>query len=1156
MSRESNERQVRLEKIIAEYLEAVDVGESPESESYLNQYPELADDLREFFRNQAEVENLVAEPASDDEPSPASDVNETTVIGNDAPALEATFVPKTEPTQQGRPPRERIGYFGDYELISEIARGGMGVVYKAKQVNLDRIVALKMILSGQFASEEDVRRFYQEAEAAANLEHPGIVPIFEVGRHEGHHFFSMAFVEGPSLAHLVANSPLPAKTAAEVMKHVADAITYAHDRGVIHRDLKPANILMARKTERGDSSGSQAVTLSTAEGTDATGVFQPKVTDFGLAKKSEGGSELTGTGQILGTPSYMPPEQASGHAQDIAPSADIYSLGAVLYCLLTGHPPFQAANVLDTLMQVLEKEPVSPRDINPRIPKDLETICLKCLQKDRRKRFGSALALAEDLGRFLEGRPVLARPVGMATKCYRWARRNRSIAYLLGIIVLLVCCGFAGSTWFAVYAGLMAQSERHAKNEAIFNEDRAEQERQRADEQSKIAQRKRQEAEREKRHAEQQLTISRRALYALQLSRSHENWRTKPFVAFGGLLNEDRCPPDLRDFCWRYAANLTNRFVKEYPGHQAPKSIDVSNDGKLFASCFFSSNIKVISKETGQVWPMKEKPQAWVRKVRFLPDNRTLLSAGHDKRVTVWNALTGQKIRAIDHGERVGALAVSPDGKWVACGGDEQTRVWQTGEWNEKKTFPFGSRELTFTKDGKNLIVAQDKSILFKNLETDETETWEGHETAINGLDVSPDGNLLLSSDTQTVLLREIGTGKVIHRVTEPLKPEFREVRFSPDGTSFATTSGNYPIKLWSVQTGQLVGAVTPYYGSTSTLAFLPEGRLILTPAEHGKANLKLWKLPSLNPEVAVKHSSLWISSARDRNRLATTDQNQIQIWDHQSPQVIHSWTPRESDKIEGPIGGLEFLPGGKQLLSIHEKHAVALWEVDSGKLIRKFEGLDRGKAIAFDPVHRRIALPGPGKVVCLRDLETGKEIKKLGRYKQNLQCLAFSPDGEWLAYGDGWDPLPNRTPPGQLKLCHVESGKIIQLNGHKHMGIYGVAFSPDGQKLYSVGGGGIIWDVPSGKRLARLEGHQSAVFSVAVSSDGRTIATGSMDKTVRLWDSETGELRLTLEGHPYWVTAVAFNHDSTQLVSSSYDGQVFFWNAPKRQEPETNAVP
>ena len=287
---------------------------------------------------------------------------DSTVAPRDPATVDLGSAGAVQPDDSSPP---RVRYFGDYEIVRELARGGMGVVFLARQVSLNRPVALKMILAGQLANDTDVKRFYTEAEAAANLDHPGIVPIYEVGQHEGQHYFSMGFVEGQSLSQRLAEGPLPPREAAELMVKVAEAIEYAHRRGVIHRDLKPGNILLDRNGH-------------------------PRITDFGLAKKLEGDSGLTGSGQIMGTPSYMPPEQAGGNRGEVGPAADVYALGATLYALATGRPPFQAASAMDTVLMLLSEEPVPPRRLNASIPRDLETIVLKCLEKDPRRRYGSA----------------------------------------------------------------------------------------------------------------------------------------------------------------------------------------------------------------------------------------------------------------------------------------------------------------------------------------------------------------------------------------------------------------------------------------------------------------------------------------------------------------------------------------------------------------------------------------------------------------------------------------------------------------------------------------------------------------------------------------------------------------------------------------------
>lgn len=453
MSAEDRDHTDLLESLIAEILEAEVRGEPIDRNALIDQHPRHADSLRDFFathdrmKSAADLEPPTLPPSSnalDDPTVPprAADTEELTMspysTGDDP-----TIAPTDSATAEGAAVGDQVRYFGDYELLEEIARGGMGVVFKARQINLNRIVALKMILAGQFAGDEDVQRFYTEAEAAAQLDHPGIVPIFEIGEHQGQHYFSMGYVEGESLAHKVSEGPLPPHEAAELVKKICDAMAYAHECGVIHRDLKPANVLMDRNG-------------------------QPKVTDFGLAKKMEADSNLTGTGQILGTPAYMPPEQASGKT-DVGPLADIYSIGAILYCLLTGRPPFQAANPMDTLLQVLDKEPLPPRQLNPSIPLDLQTICLKCLSKEATGRYRSSSDISDELQRFLNGEPIQARPVGKIETAWRWCRRNPLVSSLIATAATFLILGSTVSLYFAIQAGEEAENARVAQDAAERN---------------------------------------------------------------------------------------------------------------------------------------------------------------------------------------------------------------------------------------------------------------------------------------------------------------------------------------------------------------------------------------------------------------------------------------------------------------------------------------------------------------------------------------------------------------------------------------------------------------------------------------------------------------------------------------------------------------
>jgi serine/threonine protein kinase len=368
-------REERVNEVIAGYLKAVEAGEKPDREALLRRHADLEPELRSFFADR------------------------DAVLG------------ETVPPSAAAPPLGVVRYFGDYELLEEVARGGMGVVYRARQVSLNRVVALKMILAGQLASEEDVRRFRREAEAAASLDHPNIVPIHEVGEHEGQHYFSMKLVEGRSLADALAElpacprSPRVLEDVVAILAKVARAVHHAHQRGVLHRDLKPANVLLD------------------AEGT-------PLVTDFGLARRvSE--SSLTQTGAIVGTPSYMAPEQARGE-KGITTAADVYALGAILYEALVGRPPFRGETPVDTILRVLEEEPAAPRQVDRRVDRDLETICLKCLSKSPEERYDPARELADELQRWLDGEPIKARPVGWLRARWRGLARKpyRSIEFL------------------------------------------------------------------------------------------------------------------------------------------------------------------------------------------------------------------------------------------------------------------------------------------------------------------------------------------------------------------------------------------------------------------------------------------------------------------------------------------------------------------------------------------------------------------------------------------------------------------------------------------------------------------------------------------------------------------------------------------------------
>jgi hypothetical protein len=568
-----------------------------------------------------------------------------------------------------------------------------------------------------------------------------IVPIFEVGAHDGQHYFSMGFVEGESLARRVSSGPLPPDDAAEIVRSVAEAVQYAHDKGGIHRDLKPANILLqkgrsgnaetgnpktpshqdakgesnaVRSEERAISSGSGKGEGAISSGKDKSplrasassrlcvDISAIKVTDFGLAKRVQGGSELTATGQVLGTPSYMPPEQAAGKVTQIGPASDVYSLGAVLNCLLTGRPPFQSANPVDTLLQVLEQEAVGPRSLTAGIPLDVETICLKCLHKEPEKRYGSAQALADDLSRYLKGEPILARPTGRAERTWRWCRRNPLVAGLMATVSLVLMIGMAVSWYFANQSSNRADNLGKKQGELIKKQGELEAETKRANQKAD--------------EATANLKLADRRLYAADMSLAQLNWEANRVGPIIDLLERHRRPPDavpgsedLRGFEWYYWDRVSHSDLRTLKGHtHRVGSVAFSPDGQRLASASDDETVKVWDASTAQELLTFNGLTNWVQSVVFSPDGTRLASASDDETVKLWDATSGQETLGLKgHTDAVTSVTFSPDGKRLASSSKGQTvRVWDVMSGQETLSLKGHTAEVTsvaFSPDGKRL---------------------------------------------------------------------------------------------------------------------------------------------------------------------------------------------------------------------------------------------------------------------------------------------------------------------------------------------------------------------------------------------------------------------------------------------------------------------
>ncbi len=1059
---------------------------------------------------------------------------------------------------------------GDYEILGELGRGGMGVVYKARHVQLHRLVALKMLVSGEFAQEDFRARFRAEAATVARLQHPNIVHIIDLGEWQGNPgsppvpYFTLEYVDGGSLANLLAGKPQPPQQAADWLLILAQAVHYAHGQGIIHRDLKPANVLVT-----------------------AGGLL--KLCDFGVAKRLTGADLKTRSGLLVGTPEYMAPEQAQG--QPAGPAADVYALGAMLYTMLTGRPPFQGTTPLDTLEQVRSQEPVPPRRLQPAIPRDLELICLKCLAKEPPHRYAGARALADDLERFRNGRTIQARPAGVVARGWKWSRRRPALAALLALSLLVLGIGFPGVTYLwrsAAWDREQATRERDEKANALYAS-----------------------------------TMRLAAGYLFQ---------GNDLVAADRLLMPYAAgePARLRGWEWYYLHRLGSSpgCLLHRMTHNAPApstwvhALAFSPDGRHVASAAglppywappnppgachnVPGEVKVWDAVTGACLHTFADHRGAVWSIAYSPDGRQIAAGGADGRLHLWDATTYHELSGypLDRLGEVWDLKYVPGRRLLAVSAGDRLGLWDVAarawKWLTDHTGP-GQSALAPSWDGLRLVAS--------NVASGTAKAWDirtSHQVSLP----LPGGQIRAmawSRDDQLLAL-VIQNGHTLHaevwdtaghRLLNPLgssSSNVLSVAFGPDHL-LAVGGQDHTVRLWRIHPGgaaEELRVFRGHQGGVTCLAFNGDGTRLASGGEDHQ--VLIWDtrpdprgLDLYFQDVPNGYLGEWLEGlafAADGQRLRLVGQApggfHLRTWD------LATGVRLSDDRLELPAipdkphRDLAFSGDGGRLAGLDRKdpQAIHVWDAQTGRPITTVTmSRTDARVLALSHDGQRLAVAGwpdhsgdgaaPAAELTIMDATSGQERCRMPALPALPANLAFSRDGRQLAavFPRGaagsvppaevmvliFDPATGRELRRFEEENQVDRRELVFVQDDRQP--LALAFSPDGRRLALAGPANLlrIWEMTSGREcpfspLKTLSGLTGVVFS----PDGRRLAATGYDGRVQLWDADAGHELLTLRGvatpgsgHYTFTARVAFSPDGRYLAANDWDGTVFVWDA------------